>query len=106
MTGFQGGNGVLFPFQFSFFKKLCQLNSTLELWFSKHILPYGGNSVKFVIFKHVSLWLSVISKCYFLFVFCFWYGQIFSLFFVSDVFRKIKIFSFPKKEKEKLVLPC
>ena len=84
------------PCNFPFKKKLCQLNSTLALWFSKSILLYGGNSVKFDIFKHVSLQLSVISKCYFSFVFCFWYGQIVSLFFiVSDVFRKIKIFSFP-----------
>ena len=84
---------------FSFFWK-----NTLALWFSKPILLYGGNSINFVIFKHVSLWLSVISKCYFLTVFCFWYGQIFSLFFiVSDVFRKINIFSSPKKKKKRKI---
>ena len=53
-----------FSFNF-YFKKLCQLNSTSVLWFSKLVLLYRGRSVKFDILKHVSLWLNMISQCYF-----------------------------------------
>ena len=58
------------PFNF-YFKKLCQLNSTSVLWFSKLVLLYGRRSVKFDILKHVSLWLNMISQCYFYLYFAF-----------------------------------